>query len=66
MMKKIIIYLSVGVTLLAGFVPIDSDDKYKHKKQIEAEIHNNVLKLTIPKNPVFQNDRRLIIHKKLD
>jgi len=47
MIKKIIIYIFIGLTLSAGFVPIDSDDKYKHQKQIEAEIHNNVLKLTI-------------------
>ena len=47
MIRIIFIYLSIGIVLFAGIVPTRSDDRSKHQKQIEAEIHNNVLKLTV-------------------
>jgi len=47
MIRIIFIYLSIGIVLFAGIAPTSSDDRSKHQKQIEAEIHNNVLKLTV-------------------
>ena len=47
MIRIIFIYLSIGIVLFAGIAPTGSDDRSKHQKQIEAEIHNNVLKLTV-------------------